>query len=139
MAGSASNYLEGKILSATFRGETFPTPSSLYLGLHTASPTEAGGIGEITAGWYARQDLAQGGLVSTAFTPPSEGDNTISNAKNILFPAVTSASVIATHIAIYDAPTGGNMLYYADLVSPKTLDVGDVFSMPVGGLSISAS
>lgn len=139
MAGSASNYLEEKFLNATFRGEAFPTPANLYIGLHTADPTEAGGVAEISAGWYARQDLAQGGLVSSAFTPPSAGSSTITNAKPVLFPPVTAATVTATHMAVYDAPSGGNMLFSTPLVSPKTLEVGDVFSLAVGGLSVTAS
>lgn len=137
MAGSASNYLEEKYINAAFRGESFPVPTQLYLALYTASPGEGGGINEVTSGWYSRQDMAQGAAIATAFTPPADG--TTSNAKNILFPAVTTASVTITHVALHDAPTGGNMLYYTDLVQAKTLQIGDVFSVPVGGMSITAT
>lgn len=137
MSGSASNYLEEKIINSVLRGETFPTPTRLYLGLFTASPGEAGGINEVSAGWYARQDMAQGGAINTAFTPPADG--AASNAKNILFPAVTTAAITITHSAVFDAPTGGNMLFYTQLVEPKTLQVGDVFSTPVGGFSVVAT
>ena len=137
MAGSASNYLEEKYINAAFRGETFPVPTQLYLALYTSSPGEGGGVNEVTAGWYSRQDMAQGSAIATAFTPPADG--TTSNAKNILFPAVTTASVTITHVALHDAPTSGNMLYYTDLVQAKTLQIGDVFSVPVGGMSITAT
>lgn len=137
MAGSASNYLEEKYINAAFRGETFPVPTGLYLALYTASPGEAGGANEVTASWYARQDMAQGGAIATAFTPPADG--TTANAKNILFPAVTTAAITITHVALHDALTGGNMLYYTDLVQAKTLQVGDVFSVPVSGMSITAT
>jgi hypothetical protein len=137
MAGSASNYLEEKYINAAFRGETFPVPTQLYLALYTASPGEAGGVNEVTGGWYVRKDMADGGAISTGFTPPADG--TTSNAKNILFPAVTGSAVTITHVALHDAPTGGNMLYYTDLVQAKTLQIGDVFSVPVGGMSITAT
>jgi hypothetical protein len=137
MAGSASNYLEEKLINSVFRGEAFPTPTQLYMGLFTASPGEAGGINEVSAGWYARQDMAQGAAINTAFTPPADG--TTSNAKNVLFPAVTTAAITITHSAVFDAPTGGNMLFYTELVQPKTLEVGDVFSTPVGGFSVTAT
>jgi hypothetical protein len=137
MAGSASNYLEEKLVNSVFRGESFPTPTQLYMGLFTASPGEAGGVNEVSAGWYARQDCAQGGLINTAFVPPADG--TTSNAKNILFPAVTTAAITITHSAIFDAPTGGNMLFYTELQQAKTLQVGDVFSTPVGGFSVSVT
>lgn len=137
MAGSASNYLEEKLVNAAFRGETFPVPTALYLALYTASPGEAGGVNEITAGWYARQDMAKGGAISTAFTAPADG--VTSNAKDILFPAVTNAAVTVTHVALHDALTGGNMLYYTDLVQAKTLQIGDVFSVPISGMSITVN
>jgi len=137
MAGSASNYLEEKFINAAFRGETFPVPTKLYIALYTASPGEAGGVNEVSAGWYARQDMSQGGAVSTAFTPPADG--TTANGNNILFPPATTAAITITHAALHDALTGGNMLYYTDLVSVKTLQVGDVFSVPVGGMSITAT
>jgi hypothetical protein len=137
MAGSASNYLEEKYINSAFRGDTFPVPTRLYIALYTASPGEAGGVNEVTGGWYTRMDMAAGGAISTAFTPPADG--TTSNAKNILFPAVTGAAVTITHVALHDAPTGGNMLYYTDLVQAKTLQIGDVFSVPVGGMSITAT
>jgi hypothetical protein len=42
-----------------------------------------------------------------------------------------------THVGVYDASTGGNLLAYAALTSSKTIETGDVFRIPTGDLDIS--
>jgi hypothetical protein len=42
-----------------------------------------------------------------------------------------------THVGVYDAVTGGNLLAYAALTSSKTIETGDVFRIPTGDLDIS--
>ncbi len=45
-----SDYLEGKIIDYVLRGGTFASPASVYLGLFTASPSDAGGGTEVSGG-----------------------------------------------------------------------------------------
>jgi hypothetical protein len=45
--------------------------------------------------------------------------------------------VIVTHVGIYDAPTGGNLLYYSNLASAKTLAPNDVLSFAPGAITIT--
>lgn len=135
-----SDYLEGKIIETTLRGAAMPVPSSIYLALFTADPTDANAtaneVGTVAWPAYARQDAAQGGAIASGWTAPSNGVS--SNAKVITFPANNGASqVVVTHMAIYDAQNGGNMLYHAPLVSPKTLQVGDVLSFGIGALTVT--
>jgi len=42
-----------------------------------------------------------------------------------------------THVGVYDASSGGNLLAYAALTSSKTIETGDVFRVPAGDLDIS--
>ena len=37
-----SDYLEGKIIETTLRGAAMPAPSSIYIALYTADPSDAG-------------------------------------------------------------------------------------------------
>ena len=135
-----SDYLEEKIIETTLRGAAMPAPSNIYIALFTADPTDAGSVGnevQVSA-WpaYARQDAAQGGAIATGWTAPSNGVS--SNAKVITFPANNGvASVAITHLAIFDAAVGGNMLYHAPLVAAKTLQVGDVLSFGIGALTVT--
>lgn len=135
-----SDYLEEKIIETTLRGAVMPAPSSIYIALFTGDPTDANvTTNEVNvASWpaYARQDAATGGAIATGWTPASNGVS--SNAKVVTFPANNGASAITvTHLAIYDAQSGGNMLYHAPLVSAKTLQVGDVLSFGIGALTVT--
>lgn len=135
-----SDYLEEKIIQTTLRGQAMPVPSSIYLALFTADPTDANAsANEVKlSDWpaYARQDAAQGGAIASGWTAPANGVS--SNAKIVTFPANNGASPIQiTHMAIYDAQTGGNMLYHAPLVSSKTLQIGDVLSFGIGALTVT--
>ena len=135
-----SNYLEEKIVESTLRGGTFPTITDTYVALFTADPGETGGSGEVDAGgtWtnYARIDAAGAGAISTGWAASADG--VTSNAQVITFPANNGvANVVVTHFAIFDAATGGNMLYHGSLAASKTLATGDVLSFNVGALQIT--
>jgi hypothetical protein len=39
--------------------------------------------------------------------------------------------------AVMDAPTGGNMLYFADFSAPRLIDVNDQARFPAGQLVIN--
>ena len=137
-----SNYSEANIIETTLRGAVFPVPAKTYLALFTADPTDANvSANEVqTAAWpaYVRQDAAADAAISTGWTAPADGVTT--NAKVITFPANNgTAQVVVTHMAIYDAITGGNMLYHAPLVSTKTLLVGDVISFGISAITVTVA
>lgn len=138
-----SNYTENQIIESTLRGNAFVLPTTVYIALFTADPTDA----DITANEvqtaaftsYARQDASGGvGGPSSGWAAASNGVS--SNAKIITFPDNDGAApVIVTHIGIYDAATGGNLLYHSDLVTSKTLQIGDVLSFAVGAITITVA
>ena len=135
-----SDYLEEKIIETTLRGAVMPAPSSIYVALFTSDPTDGNvTTNEAVVGvWpaYNRQDAAAGAAIATGWTPSSNGVS--SNAKVITFPANNGAVALTiTHLALYDAQSGGNMLYHAPLVSSKTLQVGDVLSFGIGALTVT--
>lgn len=137
-----SNYTEANIISTTLRGAAFPVPAAVYIALFTADPTDANvTANEVsTAAWpaYVRKDAADGAAISTGWTAPSDGVST--NAKAITFPANNGAgNVTVTHIGIYDAASGGNLLYHSNLVASKTLLPGDVISFGIGSLTVTVA
>lgn len=137
-----SNYLEEKIIECSLRGGTWPTITTIYIALFTADPGETGTANEVNpAGtWtnYARVDAADGGAISSGWSASADGVS--SNAKAITFAANNgSADVTVTHIGIFDAATGGNMLYHAPLASSKTLKQGDVLSFGVGAITVTVA
>lgn len=114
-----SKHLKKSLLEFTFSGQPFGSPSaSLFMALHTGDPTESGGLGEVfpanddTA--YARQ--------SVVFATTQVGEeNRVKNSSSVVFPPVVYGSngseYTVTHLSIWDAATGGNMLEYGALAN----------------------
>ena len=124
MAGNLTNYLENKLLDH-FLGTTSYTMPTVYVGLFTIAPTDAGGGTEVTGGSYARQ--------AAAFTAAASGAT--SNSGNVDFTGMPAATTVA--IAIFDASTSGNMLVYGTLTTNKQTDAGDTLRIATGDLDIS--
>ena len=125
---SFSNYLETKVLDHVFGATAYTAPATLYLALHTADPAEDGSGTEVsTSGTaYARTEVA--------FTTSG---NTTSNTAAVEYSTATANFGTVSHVAVWDASTGGNMLAYAALTSSKTIETGDVFRVPAGDLDIT--
>jgi hypothetical protein len=123
---SFSNYLETKVLDHVFGGTAYTAPSTLYLALYTADPSDTGGGTEVSGGGYARQTVA--------FTTSG---NTTSNTAAVEYPTATSSYGTVVAVGVFDASSGGNLLAYAGLTTDKAIDTGDVFRVPAGDLDIS--
>jgi hypothetical protein len=123
---SFSNYLETKVLEHTFSNTAYTSPSTVYVGLFTSSPSEDGSGTEVSGGSYARQ--------SGAFTTSG---NTATTSAAIEFPTATASWGTITHIGIYDASSAGNLLAYAALTASKAIASGDVFRIPTGDIDIT--
>jgi len=132
---AASDYLENELIKHLFRTGSFTKPTALHFALFTAAPNDAGGGTECTGGSYARVDLAPG---DANWAATSGIDGITSNAAAITFPAPTADWGQATHWAIFDAGSGGNMLIHAVLTTPKTINNGDPApSFPIGDLVVT--
>ena len=130
-----SDFLENKLLDHAFRNTTYTPPTTLYLALFTAAPTDAGpGSGEVstTSTGYARQSITP----STGFSAASGGS--IANTGTVSFSAATASWGTITHFAIFDALSGTtNMLAWGALSASKTVGSGDTASFAAGQLTIT--
>lgn len=128
---SITDYLENKLIDWLFRGQSYSPPSSLYFALFSAAPAEAGTGTEFSGGGYARVAVACSlanfaGTQAAGSTDVSSGDTgKTSNNIKIEFPIPTGAWGTATHMAVFDAETDGNMLLYGTLKAAKTISAGD--------------
>lgn len=136
-----SDYTEGNIIETTLRGAAFPVPAKGYIALFTADPTDANVTGNEVqlAAWaaYVRVDAALAGAIATGWSANANGVS--SNAKVLTFPANNGSSITITHMGIYDALTGGNLLYHAPLAASKTLLTGDVLSFGIGSIVVTVA
>jgi|TARA_E500000178_G_C17013919_1_gene751908 hypothetical protein len=160
---AASNYLEDKLLDHVLNfgngsltvgsGRGFAAPATVYVALFADSgsgvaaalesntsgtdATSKFGYYEINNGSYARQTItfANAGASTTG---------TISSNATVSFPVATanydtagSTGNVVTHLALMDASTSGNVLFYGALTTNKTVSSGDQFTISSGNLSIS--
>ena len=125
---SFSNTTETLVLNWLLTAGSATRPTAWYLALFTSNPDEDGSGTEVsTSGTaYARQ--------SAAFTVSG---NTASNSAAIEFPTATASYGTVSHVGVYDASTGGNLIAYAALSTSKAIDTGDVLRVPAGDLDIT--
>ena len=123
---SFTNFLETEVLDHVFGGNAYTAPVTLYTGLYTAAPSDTGGGTELSGNGYARQ--------ATAFTVTV---NTASNTSAEEWATATGSWGTITHVGVFDASTGGNLMAYGALTASKTIATGDVFRIPAGDLDIT--
>lgn len=123
----ATNYLENELIDHVFRNAAMTSPTSVFLALHTADPTETGAVAEISGNGYARQAIT--------FGAPADGVSTNSNA-----PAFTASGGnfgTITHFSIHDAVSAGNALAYGALDTSRTINDGETITFNIGDVSVT--
>jgi len=127
---SFTNYTENLVLTWLLTTGTATRPTSWFVGLFTAAPSDTGGGTEVSGSGYARKAT---GTITVSGTA-----TTATNAAAIEFdPASGGNWGSITHAAIFDASTGGNMIAWAQLTTARTINDGDVFRIPAGSLTVT--
>jgi hypothetical protein len=114
-----TNYLGNLILN------NYLIPTGQWLALHLSDPGTSGSSAtEMIGGGYARNQVA--------WSAPSNRTTANTNAfKYLNLPAAT-----ITHLGIWDAATGGNLLYSIALPTPVVVTVGQYFTLPVHDIAV---
>jgi hypothetical protein len=125
-----TDYLENKLVDHMMRAVPYTAPAALYVALFTTATTDAGGGTEVLGGAYARVQCGPS-LVAWKGTHGSTSGNSsgtggvTSNASPVSFPLPTADWGSIGWYAIFDALSGGNMLFQGPLQSAKTVNLGD--------------
>jgi hypothetical protein len=138
-----SNFLENKLVDFLLRGQAYTPPATLYLALCTSTPTDASTgstISEVSGGDYTRKSitsdttnwLSTQGDTASASTGTS---GTTSNGNSVSWTNVTWSATINS-VALVDASSAGNVLFWGSLLSAKTVSSGDSVTFNAGNLSI---
>jgi hypothetical protein len=123
---SFSNDFETRVLQYIFTTGSVTRPTAWHVALYTAAPNDSGGGTEVSGGAYARQ--------SVTFTVSG---NTATNSGAVEYPTATASYGTVSHVGVFDAASGGNLIAYAALSASKAIDTGDVFRIPAGDLDIT--
>jgi hypothetical protein len=117
-------YLANNVLNAALRGISFSPPVAVYVALYTSAPGVNGGGTEVSGGAYARQTVT--------LSAPVNGQ--VTSTVDVLFPVATATWGTVTSFAILDASSGGNMLYFGNLSTPRLVLASDQVRFPSGQL-----
>ena len=122
-----SNYLENALINGTLRATNYTAPATVYVGLFTSDPTDAGSGTEVSGNAYTPK--------SATFAAPSNGVSVTS--ADIQFDQATGSWGTIGWFGIFDASTSGNLMYHGALTTSKTIDTGDVFKIAAGSLTVT--
>ena len=123
---SFSDTFETRVLTWVFTNSSATRPTAWYVALFTSAPSDAGGGTEVSGGAYARQAVTF-----------SVSGNTATNSGAIEYPTATAGYGTVTHVGIFDASTGGNLIAHSALTTSKAIDTGDVLRFPAGDIDIT--
>ena len=102
MAGNLSDWSENALLDWLMGGSSPTRPTTRYLALFTAAPSDSGGGTEVSGGGYARQ----------SFTSAAAASGATSNDSAVSFTASGANFGTVTHVGVFSASPGGNLLWH---------------------------
>lgn len=119
-----SDFLENKLLDYYLRAKNWDgtanatVPGTLYVALFTATPNDAGGGTEVSGGSYARVGVATSGWNASS-------GGLVDNIAAINFGTASANWGTVTHVGLYDASTGGNLIDWGVLTASRVVNSGD--------------
>jgi hypothetical protein len=122
-----SDYLENKMLLATVGNTSYTTPATVYTALSTAAITGNSTPTEPTGNGYSR--------VAPAFTVTN---STAVNTGNVSYTPTGNAWGFIRSVAVMDASSGGNVLYYGT-IAPRNTEVGVEVAFLAGKITLVIS
>ena len=124
-----SNYLEDQI-TGWINGSAFASaPTSTFVQLYNGDPLDTG-LGGTPL--YTRIAVAAGG-----WTRGTGGAGTLTNTAAITITSSAASGATATHVAVFDTITGGNMLFAGALTASRTIATGDEVKFNASALALT--
>lgn len=125
---SMSNYLESKVLNHICGKSNYTAPPVLYAGLLTELiDGEEGQATEIAEASYERAGISFG----------VAENGVIENDTDVNFAVAKEVWGVVKAVAIYDAKTNGNMLFYTNLETEQNVIVDNQLIFKTGKLTIT--
>jgi hypothetical protein len=135
---AASNFLENKLLDHTLRYGTAPYTGATTLYLALFNNTSGNAATNLEAGTLTDEVTTSGSAYTRkAITFAAASSGTSASSATVTFDTATASWGSITHIAVMDASTSGNVLFYGAVTTAKTIDTGDTFQVSSGNLTIA--
>lgn len=127
-----TTYQANRLNNYLFGATSFTPNGTYYIGLSTTAINAAGtGVTEPTGGGYKRVAVRNN---KTNFTDSTGG--IVQNKVQFEFPESTTAWGTITHVFISDGLTGGNILYYDALTTPRTVQTATILLFAINSMKI---
>lgn len=136
-ASEISDHLEDELLDHAFRNASYTSPDT-YVALCTAvvaSSDTGSSITEPAGGSYARVQVNVNGGASPTWDAASS--QLVDNTHAISFTTATGDWGTITSVAIVDASSAGNLLFFDNTMTDKAVNNGDTAQFPIGDLDIT--
>lgn len=124
-----SDHAEALLLNWLMTTGSATRPTSWYVALYTAAPSDSGGGTEVSGNGYSRQ--------SVTFGAASSPGGTTSNTNAVSFTAAGGNFGTVTHIGIFDNSSGGNLLWHGSMTASKTVNDGDTLEFSIGNIDLT--
>jgi hypothetical protein len=118
--------LANKLANATVAGVSYTSPTTVYTALYSTPPTVSTSGTELTGNGYARQ--------AATFGTPVNGS--ISSTANVSFTASGGNWLTTTAVAIVDASSGGNIMYFQGIAG-RNVKSGDTLTFEAGDITVT--
>jgi len=125
MALGLASGIAQSMLNALCRNVAWSQPAGFFIKLHTADPGASGATAAF--GDATRQ--------SVTFSAADTAGN-ITNSADVNWTNVTAAGAVS-HVSFWSASTAGTFLGSDDLATPRTLAIGDNFTILAGDVDLS--
>lgn len=133
----ATTFLQNIALDLVFGGTAYPSkPSTLYFALFTSTPNSGGGGAEVSGSGYARKAVTAN---TTNFPAISSAGDNMTLATDIQWPLSTGDWGTVVAWGIYDAATGGNLMFFDNLAAPLVVINGQRPQVAANAINISLS
>lgn len=127
--GAMTTYLKNKLLDHAAGVTEYTMPTDIYLAAFVGDPETISGaeVDANTTTGYGRQ----------AVTMDSAASGSQANTAAVEFPVANASWGTITHLAIFDAESGGNRLWSDQMSASKTIGEGDTFTVAIGDLDLT--
>lgn len=130
-----SNYAQKKAAEQMVAKTSWTMPTNVYIALCTSSVADTDTGSTITEASYTSYARVQ--TSGSDWTEYSSDE--LSNANSIDFPACTGSTSTATHFAVLDAASNGNLLLFDALDASLAISTGITPSFASGALTVTVT
>lgn len=128
---AASDYLENKVLDHVLTATAYTQPGTRYLALFTAN------TGLESNSPSAEVSTSGSAYIRKAVTFAAASSGQSATNATVTFDTATANWGTITHVAVMDAESSGNVLFWGAVTTSKTIETGDTFQVTSGNLTVS--